>query len=66
VCGEFLIFFLMNISKDLDGILKNLWWVLEDLLKRKLMETLLHFSYPLDPVLWLQAFKKWPLNLEEI
>jgi hypothetical protein len=31
VCGEFLIFFLMSISKDLDGILKNLWWVLEDL-----------------------------------
>jgi len=56
----------MNILKDLDGILKNLWWVLENLLKRKLMETLLHFPYPLDPVLWLQAFKNSPLNLEEI
>jgi hypothetical protein len=56
----------LDISKDLDGILKTLWWVLEDLLKRKLMEPLLHFSYPLDPVLWLQAFKNLPLNLEEI
>ena len=34
VCGEFLIFFLMKVSKDLDGILKNLWWVLEDLFKK--------------------------------
>ena len=65
VCGEFLIFFLMDISKDLDGILKNLWWIFEDLLK-KLMKTLLHFSYPLDPVLWLQAFKNLPLKFEEI
>ena len=33
VCGEFLIFFPKIMSKDLDGILKNLWWVLENLLK---------------------------------
>ena len=43
VCGEFLIFFLMNISKDLDGILKNLWWVFEGLLKKKYGNTLALF-----------------------
>ena len=63
MCGEFLIFFLMKVSKDLDGILKNLWWVLADLFKKN-KETALHFSYPLDPVLWMHAFKNLPLNFE--
>ena len=44
VCVGFLIFFLVNISKDLDGILKSLWWVLEDLFQ-KLMETLFISSW---------------------
>jgi Rad3-related DNA helicase len=33
----------MNISKDLDGILKNLWWVLEDLFKKTYGNTLALF-----------------------
>ena len=43
VRGEFLIFFLMNSSKDLDGILKTLWWVFEDLPKKTYGNTLALF-----------------------
>jgi hypothetical protein len=45
----------MESSKTFGGFLK---------IYEKNEETALHFSYPLDPVLWLEAFKNLPLSFE--